>query len=129
MVTLSTEKGLPKLFQKKLANRSPINSILFLIFVNLFSVFLTILKVLNIEKIVSFANIFFILNALFGILSLMNLYRIKINLLVASVLTVMLLFLLVFSNKSILSIPIIIIGDALYKNRIEKRKVDKVDTI
>jgi amino acid transporter len=109
MGTLGNEGGLPKIFSKVSKNNSPFVAILFLTIVNSISLILSILGILNIEKIVAYANVFFIMNALFGILASMKLYKTKTNLIMTCTLSIMLVSLLIFSSKIVLLVPFIMI--------------------
>ena len=109
MGTLGNEGGLPKIFSKVSKNNSPFVAILFLTIVNSISLILSILGILNIEKIVAYANVFFIMNALFGILASMKLYKTKANLVMTCTLSIMLVSLLIFSSKIVLLVPFIMI--------------------
>lgn len=109
MGTLGSDGGLPKVFSKVSKNNSPFVSILFLTVVNSISLILSILGISNIEKIVAYANVFFIMNALFGILASMKLYKTKVNLVMTCTLSIMLISLLIFSSKIVLVIPLAMI--------------------
>lgn len=109
MGTLGSDGGLPKVFSKVSKNNSPFVSILFLTVVNSISLILSILGISNIEKIVAYANVFFIMNALFGILASMKLYKTKANLVMTCTLSIMLISLLIFSSKIVLVIPLAMI--------------------
>lgn len=109
MGTLGSDGGLPKVFSKVSKNNSPFVSILFLTVVNSISLILSILGISNIEKIVAYANVFFIMNALFGILASMKLYKTKANLVMTCTLSIMLISLLIFSSKIVLAVPLVMI--------------------
>lgn len=109
MGTLGSDGGLPKVFSKVSKNNSPFVSILFLTVVNSISLILSILGISNIEKIVAYANVFFIMNALFGILASMKLYKTKANLVMTCTLSIMLISLLIFSSKIVLAVPLAMI--------------------
>ncbi|MBN1467857.1 MAG: APC family permease [Fusobacteriaceae bacterium] len=109
MGTLGNDGGLPKIFSKVSKNNSPFVAIWFLTIVNSISLILSILGILNIEKIVAYANVFFIMNALFGILASMKLYKTKTNLIMTCTLSIMLVSLLIFSSKIVLLVPFVMI--------------------
>ena len=118
--SLAAEGNLPKLLSKKSANNSPCTAIIFLSSIHIFSLILAIFGILNIEKIVSFANVFFICNALLGILASMKLYRTKSNFIITLILVIMLLLLLAFSSKLVLVVPVVLCGWSFWRMKREK---------
>ena len=125
MSSLGKEGGLPRIFNKTSSSNSPFIAILFLSFVNLGSLILTLLRILDVEKIVAFANAFFICNALFGILASMKLYKTKTNFMMTLLLSLMLIILLFFSSKFLL-IFIASIICYTYFNKKEEKTVEKI---
>lgn len=121
--SLSAEGNLPKLLAKKSSNNSPYTAIIFLSSIHIFSLILAMVGILNIEKIVSFANVFFICNALLGILASMKLYKTKSNFIITFILVVMLLLLLVFSAKLVLIVPLVLSGWSFYKRANSNKKL------
>ena len=115
--SFATENNLPKFLAKKLPNNSPYTAIMTLSLIHIFTLILAIFGVVNIEKIVSYANVFFICNALMGIFASMKLFRSKVNFMVTFILTIALLLLLVFSSKLLLIIPLVLSAYTFIKSK------------
>lgn len=122
--SLASENKLPKFLSKKLPNNSPYTATIFLSSIHILTLILAIFGLVNIEKIVSYANVFFICNALLGILASMKLFRNKSNFIITFILVVILALLLVFSSKILLIIPLVLTVIAVVKDK--KLKVGEV---
>lgn len=115
--TLAEENRAPQIFKKKLKNNSPYIALIFFSLIHIININLVGFKYLSIELLVSFANIFFISNALLGIFASMKLFKNKSNFIATSILALMLCLLLVFSSKKILLIPILMFFNTYVKNK------------
>jgi APA family basic amino acid/polyamine antiporter len=114
---LSEENRVPKIFIKKSKNNSPYISIIFFSIIHIINIVLVGLNYLNIELLVSFANIFFISNALLGIFASMKLFKNTYNFIATFILATMLCILLIFSSKKILLIPIFMFISVFIRNK------------
>lgn len=121
MKELAEEKQILSIFSKTAKNNSPYLATIFLAIIHLANVYLISIGKLNLNILVSFANVFFILNALIGVLSAMKILKGKRNFLITSTLGSILCILLMFSSKYILLVPIILIIYTYYLDKKEKK--------
>lgn len=121
---LSEENRMPKIFSKKTKDNSPYMAVIFLSMIHIINVSLVGFGFIKIELLVSFANIFFIFNALLGIFASMKLFKSKFNLTITFILALMLCTLLAFSSKKILIIPILLIISTFIRSK--KAQVKKL---
>lgn len=118
LITSMADEGyMPKIFIRRTKNGSPLSSIIILCFIHSMNLLLSLKGLINLEKIVSIANLFFICNALMGILASMKLYKTKENLIITGVLSIILLILLWYCPKILLSIPVLLIIFAYTKTK------------
>lgn len=121
MKELADEKQMLRLFSKTAKNNSPYLATIFLASIHLTNVYLISIEKLNLNILVSFANVFFILNALTGVLSAMKILKGKRNFFITSTLGSILCILLMFSSRYILLVPIMLIIYTYYLDKKEKK--------
>jgi APA family basic amino acid/polyamine antiporter len=121
--TLAKDRAFPKFVSKKTSGDVPRNAIVFLILVHSILLLLANYKILSIDLIVAYANVFFICNALLGIFSFIKLFTSKLNLIISMILSTVLIILLLFSSKLLLFLVIVIAIYTILKGGQEQSKV------
>ncbi len=71
------KKILPAVFSKRTRNNSPVNVIIVMTCVHLVQLFLVKIGVMSLERLVAVADVFFLLNAIVGLLAAMVIFLIK----------------------------------------------------